>query len=201
MQIQVKNFNIQIPDQYQKVDSMPEDPAESVAYGYETSHMMGFMLFFPISKEDAMPFDSVQEVIDGVHHQLSDDQGLIEAEAGKTKNGNRFVYSIVKTKQEIPGIQYTLTLHAEYPEHVLHVQAFFDEAGVTGQRDSLIFGWARHNNLVNENMVGWWNDPYTPDFRKGFLMNISEEKRFDSRFPGYPLTELRNFIDFFISNN
>ena len=47
----------------------------------------------------------------------------------------------------------------------------------------------------------WSADPYSPDFRAGALMNLSEQEKFDEAFPSHPLSELRSFVSAFISEN
>lgn len=201
MRIKVKNLNLQIADGFMKMNSMPDDPADSVAYGNECSTMTSFMLLFPISKEEAMPFGKPELIISGIHNSLADNQGLIEVNSGKTKNGTDFIYSIIKSKKQPSGIQYTLRGHFNYNGEPLEILAFFDEAGMTGQRDAVIFEIARRENIVDINMNGWMADPYSADYKKGLLMNLSEQREYDQHFPGHPLTELRNFIDYFVKNN
>ena len=72
---------MQIPDRYERVKSLPDDPPCSRAYGYGTSGAECFALVCPIPAEQAMPYGNPQEVIDGIHRTLGDDQGLIEVEA------------------------------------------------------------------------------------------------------------------------
>lgn len=201
MKIKVKNLNVKIADGFMKMNSMPDDPADSVVYGNECSTMTSFMLLFPISKEKAMPFGKPELIINGIHDSLADNQGLIEVNSGRTKCGIDYIYSIIKTKNQPSGVQYTLRGHFNYKHEPLEILAFFDEAGITGQRDAIIFGLARRENIIDENMNGWIADPYSADYKKGFLMNLSEQREYDKHFPGHPLTELRKFIDFFIENN
>lgn len=202
MKIKVKNLSVQIADGFMKMNSMPDDPEDSVVYGNECSTMTSFMLLFPISKENVMPFGRLELIINGIHNSLADDQGLIEVNSGKTKSGIDYIYSIIKTKKQPSGVQYTLRGHFNFnSKEPLEVLAFFDEAGITGQRDAIIFELARHKNIVDKNMNGWMADPYSVDYKKGFLMNLSEQRKYDEHFPGHPLTELRKFIDFFIENN
>lgn len=201
LKIKVKDRDIQVLDGYQQLDSTPDTPPDSVIFGTETDTMRCLIMLFPITPDKTMPFRKPKKVIDSIHHSLDDGQGLIEVEAGKTKGGSRFVYSIVKTKLEPFGVQYTLRVHFDHPNGPIEILAFFEEAGSTGLRDAVVFQIARDQKLVDENMNGWMKDPYTPDYKKGLLMNLSEQRKFDQHFPGHPLTELRKYIDAFIGNN
>ena len=47
----------------------------------------------------------------------------------------------------------------------------------------------------------WFEDPYDPDYKRGFLMNRSESPEFDSVFPSHALSVARALIGFVIDNN
>ena len=63
------------------------------------------------------------------------------------------------------------------------------------------------NKMINEgkitptNMDGWFKDPYDKNYKKGILMNLSENMEYDAMFPQHPLSETRNFIKYIIENN
>ena len=186
-----------MPGRYQKLNSMPDDPPYSCAYGYETNEAECFVMVYPISLVQAMPFDQPESVIDGIHAALGDDQGLISVDSGKTSAGLNFIYSIVKTLKEPSGVQYCLTMHLCYGQYAVQVQGFFDELGVTGMRDAIVFSQAQSEGKVKtvENGIkGWIADPYDPDYNHGCLMNLSEKQEYDRRFPQHPLSEARQFI-------
>ncbi len=199
--IKIKDRNVQIVDEYPQLDSVPDAPPDSTVFGTETDTMRCVIMLFPIEPDKTMPFGKQKKVIDSIQQYLNDGQGLIEVETGKTKSGSRFVYSIVKTKLEPFGVQYTLRAHVDHLNGPIEILAFFEESGTTGLRDSVVYTIARKQNLVDQNMKGWMKDPYTPSYNKGLLMNLSEQRKFDRHFPGHPLTELRKYIDFFIENN
>lgn len=201
MEIKVKELCVQVDDGYMKMNSMPDDPADSVVYGKESGTMQGYFLLFPISREKAMPFGNPRTVINGIHGCLADDQGLIEVECGKTQSGARYIYSIVKSRNQPSGVQYTLRADFDFRETPLELIAYFDETGVTGQRDAFIYQLARQENLIDAHLNGWMADPYSPDYKKGLLMNLSEQRKYDQYFPGHPLSELRRFLSFFIEQN
>ena len=50
-------------------------------------------------------------------------------------------------------------------------------------------------------MERWTQDPYDPDYRKGFLMNRSEAQELDESFPEHPLSVARKLAEFIVTNN
>ncbi len=182
---------ITIPDYYQKVDSMPDDPENSVPYMVQTGNAMCFALIFPVDESKSLP-RTKDSLISGIRSFLGENQGLIQVEADEDH-----VYSIVKSMKKPSGVQYILTYQRFYPEFILNIQAYFDEIGTTGMRDGLVYELCRRENLVGNDsdpFAGWVKDPYDESIKDGALMNLSELERFDTQFPGFPLTMCREFV-------
>ena len=189
--ITINGKTITIPDYYQKVDSMPDDPVNSVPYMVQTENAMCFALIFPVDESKSLP-RTKESLIAGIRSFLGENQGLIQAEVCEDH-----VYSIVKSMKEPSGVQYILTYQKFYPEFILNIQAYFDEIGTTGMRDSLVYELCRRENLVGNDsdpFAGWVRDPYNENINDGALMNLSEAERFDAQFPGFPLTMCREFV-------
>ena len=192
---EVCGYEVHIPEEYRKLNSLPEDPAGSAAYGFQNENCSCFVLFSTVAKEKAMPFGDIMSVSRGIHQHLSEQQGVVEIQSLRTAAGNEYTYTIVKTGKEPSGVQYTLTLHIDQPEEVLQVQGFFEEQGTTGLRDTFGYEAAVRNGLVKAgSFEGWAEDPYDPDYRKGLLRNLSENEELDSQFPSHPLSVLRGFL-------
>ena len=195
-------MNLNIPKEFKKMNSMPEDPKDSSTFGKQTSSSNCFLMIYPIDNQKEMPYENVKAVVDGIHGALTDTQGLVEVKTGTTKNQKRYVYSIVKSKLEPSGVQYILTMHIDMQDYTINVQAFFNEKGITGGRDTAIM-----NKMINEgkialpNLNGWLKDPYDENNKKGLLMNLSEQNQYDALFPEHPLSETRRFIEYVIENN
>ena len=177
--------------EWQQVDSMPEDPPNSVPIMKQTPESVCFVLIYQI--DGTMPFDKPQEVIDGIHGALQEDQGLIEVETINDKK--RAIYSIVKTMMEENQLQYCLTLHFEYKGKFFNATGFFSPNGMTGTRETIIYEMARREGIVDEKGNGWCADPYDPKYKKGLLRNLSEDKNIDVKFPLNPLSECRKFAN------
>ena len=188
---------MKIPDRFEQVDSMPDDPPHSKAYCYGNSGAGCFALVYPVQAEEAMPYAYPRAVVDGIHRSLGEDQGLIEVVNGVTAIGRRYLYSIVKTLKKPGGVQYCLRMNIEYPECAMEVMGFFDEMGTTGARDAMVYAMLSNEGKVKvtENgLEGWSADPYDPLCTRGVCMNCSERKMFDEQFPQHPLSEMRRFI-------
>lgn len=198
----MNNFTINVPQYFQRMKRLPDDPENSVAYGFQINTCNAFMMTYPINNKNAMPYGDEQAIINGIHGVISQGQGLIEVKSGNTKGQRRYIYSIIKSKLEPSGMQYNLTMHMDINEYALNIQVFCDEVGMTGMRESVII-----EKLINEgvvkmpNMEGWFKDPYDSKFRKGLLMNMSELQEYDTMFPNHPLSILRNIVRFLIENN
>lgn len=187
----IEGTAVALPAYYQRVDSMPDDPENSVPYMAQTEHALCFVLVYPVSREQALPRDK-DMLISGIREYLSDKQGIIQVETGED-----YVYSIVKTLHQPSGVQYTLTYQKFSPQGILAMHGFFEENGATGMRDSVVFEQCRGDGAVgNESdpFFGWAKDPYDPEYTKGVLMNISEQEQYDERFPDFPLSLCRELV-------
>jgi hypothetical protein len=106
---------------------------------------------------------------------------------------------IVKVPQQPHGITYLgiITLPYRSFSFVLKVQCL--ESVPTGVRDAVILG-----ELMDEGRVtideagpairGWMRDPYDPTLTDGFRYNLSEDAKYDIRFPAHPLSRLRPLL-------
>ncbi len=197
-------YAIKLPERYKLLDPDPEDPPFMKAYGWQTSGALCFVKSLPFGTKYAMPYDDPQAVIDGIHKELGDDQGLIMVEHGTTADGHRYIYSVVKTYHAPGGVQYCLTMHVDYKKYAFQVQGFFDEWGTTGVRDAMVYAMLANEGKVEateDGIKGWNADPYDTAYTHGNRMNCSERKEYDELFPDHPLSEARRFAAALISLN
>lgn len=188
-----------MPDDYQLLQSMPDDPQNCLNYGKETESCATFIQLFAIDRFSTMSWGEDQKIIDGIHQSLAENQALIEVKCGMTRRGYHFVYSIVKTLNEPSGVQYFLLMQVLYGHAALNIKAFFSENGVTGKREATVFEMMCREGLVSISDTSKWSyDPYDKNLHRQCLMNISEEERFDQLFPDHPLTQCREFINLVI---
>ncbi|MBR3466213.1 MAG: hypothetical protein IKO89_08895 [Bacteroidales bacterium] len=178
---------------WQRLQSLPKDPRESVSIGKITPNAQCFALLFPIDIHRAMPFDNIQVIIDGIHDALHDNQALIEVNRGCTEDGRKYIYSIVKTLQiNLDSVQYFLRASLETNNGMIEVNAFFDEIGTTGIRDNTIYEAVRRKYPEKE--IPWTFDPYDKLSQRHYLMNLSELEQYDHLFPEHPLSQARHLI-------
>ena len=183
-----------IPEGYQILERLPEDPADCITFGimYETAMVQISAHSIPVDK--AIPFN-VEHTIEGTRHFLSPDQALIEAGNGKTAEGNPFVYTIVKMKMEPSGVQYILHLNEWIGDECFQIHGQFVENGMTGMRDTTIYSYLRQEGILKEaGDPNWWRDPYDDNDPHPFKMNLSELEQFDEAFPGHPLSLCRDYL-------
>ena len=192
---------IKIPEYLDELELLPEDPPYYKIYGFWGNEFNALVKLFPVHHQlDVMSYDE-QELIDGIHNSLANDQGIIKVERTKTSGGNEFIYSIIKTHMKEYGVQYFLRLQMLIGNKFYEINAFFGEEGVTGKRDAAIFAQYMENKKDKTSSDGWTCDPYDSTFQKGLLMNLSEEQFYDRYFPNHPLTKCRELIKFIKENN
>ena len=200
------------PSTYEKLEienfedlGIPED---ATVYRMCSDSSNGLLLLFTVTEEESMPFDNPQQVIDELHETMGENEGLIEVNTGITNNNHPFVYDIIKRRtvsdEGIPtGVDYTLNLNIKLEDSIQFINASFIEDGTTGVRDNIVlFMYAKkHEISPSDAMKTWFSDPYDDDYKKGFLMNRSEQPVFDEQFPHHPLSEARSLINFIKEHN
>ena len=196
MKVLIPKFGpVNIPDNYAKMMPQEGDSEGSVPYGTATENAYIWGLFEKLNHDETMPFDDPQLIIDSVHYYLNENQGLVEVDTGLTKHKKRkYAATIVKNKNENQGVCYILTFQLQGVNTDLNAQLFFDEIGVTGARDAAVCALEMKAGNVDARLNGWNRDPYDESFTDGFLMNLSEDAKYDGMFPYHPLTMARKFI-------
>ena len=201
---------MKIPLEYQRLKVPAPDfgfPAKDIeSYGFNNGQSSAIVFKCIVPAQVAMPFDDPQSVIDSWHDSMPDNAGLIEVKNGKTNKGNRYIYFIVKHLLGGSSIlkenEYTLNLNLEDSDGVYFINSSFVEKGIAGMRDTAVYElFSRKNPDIIDPFDGWTYDPYDPEFIKGFLMNLSENARFDEYFTNHPLSKARKFVKFVKDNN
>lgn len=189
--VRVGRAFVAIPNYYTQVDSMPEDPEGSTPFMMHTDNSVCFVLLSPLNETQEMPHDK-ETIISGIREYMEENQGLIEVDAT-----DDYAYTIVKTLKEPSGVQYILTFHKFLADGNVCIQGYFDEQGMTGIRDSMVYSVLKNENVVGcdeDPTEGWSKDPYDPNYKKGVLMNLSEQEVYDEQFPGFPLSMCREMV-------
>ena len=187
-----------LPEDYQQLQSLPDDPKGSVTYGKQTDSAVCIATLFQVSPEEAMDFNGKSDLIEGIHRTLAENQALIEVDAGIRKSGFPYIYSLIKTHTE-EGVQYFLLMHLKMPSFIAAVRAFFIESGITGLRDATVYElYSREHPDFNPDE--WFYDPYDPELKDCYRMNIAEQEQYDELFPDHPLSQCRRIIRHFKEN-
>ena len=183
-------------------------PGSTWVFSKVTGNTEAEVFSVKVSSEESMNFDDRESLINELRQELDAASGLIEVTAGKAKNGGKFIYFIKKIANdlEIPsGNTYLLSLNVQVGGEIFFVLGAFKEIGITGTRDSLVYTMMLQGDTVKREkdgfIKGWARDPYDETFTKGFLMNMSEDEKYDKHFPDHPLSELRRLKDFILQNN
>lgn len=195
------NKKIILPEKILKSKNLPNIPENSECIYLKTNEAKFIGFVYPLEEKRVMPLDDKNIIINTIHNVLKENQGIIEVNNGLTKNNNKYSYSIVKTHIESIGIDYFLCIHLKIDDSFFGINLHCSEIGRTGQRESIIMNETILNNNTQIDMSKWSKDPYTDDYKKGLLMNLSEQKEYDTRFPKHPLSFARNFVEFIINNN
>jgi len=191
MAIKRNNYEILIPDYYQRLEPQPDDPKDAYICGVQTDHTLAIVKMLPIMPEDLVPRDR-NELISGTRMYLNENQGIIEADTC-----DKYRYTIVKTILQPTHAMYTLLIQKFFDEEIIQIQGFFEEINETGIRDNMVFSMYRNQGIfgTKENPFdGWAHDPFDQSITEGQLMNFSELRDFDEKFPGWPLTMCREML-------
>ena len=78
--ITINNQTIYIPDYWDQVQSMPDDPKDSVAYMVQSEYAACVALLFPTDESASLP-RTQGALINGVRQCLAENQGLIRVDA------------------------------------------------------------------------------------------------------------------------
>ena len=186
-----------LPQGYQRMPLLEDDPEGSVNYTASTPAAQCFVQAYPVSADEFASQGHSRELIDRLHDSLGEQQALIEVEDGTNSNGMPYVYSIVKSRKEDEGMQYTLMFYGRCGSDAFCVHAFFVEQGETGRREKAVWNYLRDRGVVSDSdRSKWERDPYDRSLTGPFLMNLSERADFDEAFPDHPLSMCRALVRF-----
>lgn len=205
-----KSQKIVLPSNYEILNKkMPKEygcPPDAVDYRLINDCTYGYLITYRVSDEESIPFDNLGGVIAEARDYLDENTGLIEIKNGDTKNNGKYVYILKKMHKEptpqLPSqVLYMLNMNIQIGNTNQFINATFEEIGSTGMREAVVMEIAMREGKVGSQMNGWTCDPYDPKFTKGFLMNLSEDEKYDQMFIHHPLTEARRLAKFVAGMN
>ena len=205
-----KSQKIVLPSNYEIINKqMPTGygyPEDAVDYRMINDSTYAYLLTYQVTEEESIPFDNMNAVIAEMRGYLDENTGLIEVKNGITKNNGKYVYILKKMLKEptpqLPSqMMYMINMNIQIGNTNQFINATFEEIGSTGMREAVVMEIATREGRVGRKMKGWTCDPYDPKYNKGFLMNISEEEKYDQMFLHHPLTEARRLAKFVAGSN
>ena len=161
-------------------------------------HLMSFNLppDIPVSLERMDDIRSFYRLI-----YVGNGLGLVECES-TVVDGCAALHNIFKIPQKPHGMNYIGSITVPFRDFSFVVQSLCFEQGITGVRDSIIFGemlaagQVKLGETVNNEtpLEGWWRDPYDASLKTPPLRNLSEDAKYDAQFPDHPLSRLRSTL-------
>jgi hypothetical protein len=189
-------LEIEMPEDWQLVDRLPEDPVGSLSYAKVTPDSVAMAQISWLDENDLMPTDDLQKIVDAAHSGITEDTGLVEANIGTTKYGKHYGYTIIRVLLKPHGVAYVLNLHLCKDHQAVSLTGRFTERGVTGKRETTALEYCiRKGEVESGTLKGWVQDPYDKNFTKGKPSNLSERRCFDISFRTHPLSELRKLLN------
>jgi hypothetical protein len=135
---------------------------------------------------------------------MDETRGLIEVSVVKTVSGREILRTILKESLNHLPMYVARLQHKNDDGSGFVVQLISKEVGMTGTREAMILAsnLPQEMTKTTDSTTGetitqhapipdWAADPYDPSYKKGFLMNKSENAMFDQQFPNHPLSVLR----------
>jgi len=209
MKFTANKYQFEVPGGWQEVDKTAISKDLPGVAGYWKQQTETYLLQLVIQEVPAehidylQPFD-VDTVVKRAHEQMDETRGLIEVSVVKTNSGREMLRTILKESLNHLPMYVARLQHKNDDGSGFVVQLISKEVGMTGTREAMILA----SNLPQEMtkttdsttgetitqgapIPGWVADPYDPSYKKGFLMNKSENAMFDQQFPNHPLSVLR----------
>lgn len=107
------------------------------------------------------------------------------------------VECIFKIPMQPAGMIYVGSFTIPFRDKSYVVKLQCPERGVTGMRDTTVFASFATFGEDEEDFnpfKGWAKDPYDETVTTGALMNLSEDEKYDEKFPEHPLSRLRKYL-------
>ena len=194
---------IVLPDYYGELNNeLPDEmPQGAFGKGVRTDNALCLAFAWTVTADESMPFDDNERIIEELHEETDGSMGIIEVGNGATNAGRPYVYNITKrnanygTDIPIADVDYIMNMNIAFDDGIWFVNSDFHEEGVTGMRDAMVISMLKNEGeMESGSLDGWVQDPYDPGFKEGFLMNKSEEAKYDAMFPEHPLSMARKLV-------
>jgi hypothetical protein len=119
--------------------------------------------------------------------------GLLEADRVEADAGA--CSTLIYKKLNVPAYHFTGMTFVEYSGRRFLWTMVDGERGTTGVREATVTAeLMKAGELTLETYTSAWHDPYDPGFSgvdRSCMRFVSDDARYDERFPGHPLTRIR----------
>lgn len=124
--------------------------------------------------------------------------GVISIEQKEIGKLRSFV-SIFKLPQSVQGMTYLGTITFPFSTCCFVIKILCSESESVGVRESLIASEFLESGQVSIDldsgkMLGWAEDPYSPDYSGPALRTRADDECYDERFPAHPLSRVRKLL-------
>jgi hypothetical protein len=153
------------------------------------------LFFFPIAPDIPTALDALGRLRERYRSRMGG--GLIQLDVVPIDEVLA-VKLILKVPQQPHGMTYVGSWTFPWRDfsYVLKLQC--QEDGTTGLRDAIVGDELMAAGVVRLDdqgrLQGWRADLYDPDCRGDIVRNLSEDERYDARFPDHPLSRLRRYL-------
>ena len=179
-----------------------------IGFGKNTYGMNALLITWPVTEKESMPLTDTNAVINIGRSQVAANQGLIDAKCGVTPKGNRYAYIIRKAyrtdedgNKEWP-VQYLLALNMRINGKIHFIDSSFGPNEELGDiRKNVLRIMSCGSRDLKLTADEWERDPFDPESTEEFLMDWTEDEKYDALFPYSPLAELRGFLRYVVENN
>ena len=202
---------IKMPADYILLDPVPEGAGVPAALIYRLDSRLAAadLLCFAGPEERSLPFSSELSIVETVRRATKGTRtALIEVGRGMTRTGMTYAYSITKHEYYEKGdafscMEYTLDMNIDFPDLNWFINGSFLESGSSIDRDAEVLESIARERFgsISRASESWRRDPYDPELREGLLMCYSERPEFDAKYPGHPLSKVRELVRFITRNN
>ena len=204
----------EVPDDFRNKLNQPikEIPGwgkrKYIGFGKSTYGVNALLITWPVLDSQSMSLTDRNSIIENIRTEDAPNQGLIDVKCGITPKGNRYAYVIRKiyfTDEEDnrnSSTQYTLGLNIRIDGKVHFIDSSFGPSEDFGdiRRSALSIMQCGSRALMLE-ADEWNHDPFDENIEDGFLMDWTEDEKYDDLFPYSPLSELRGFVKYVTENN
>ena len=96
------------------------------------------------------------------------------------------------------GLMYVASIIIPFRDFSFVLKTICSEHGTTGLRTAVVLAQLMSQGKVkmgtSSELIGWFADPYDPNFRADLLRNLADDEEYDAKFPGHPLSRARRLL-------